>query len=427
ATLPSLLVVNGGDATLDARSLPDGPLDRAIASLPSFPTDIEVWEDAAYITASGADRIVRVDLPSGAVDDDFVVLPAFSNPWGVAIRDAGRAWVVLSALNAVQAFDPTSGELLGDPVGVGNWPQGCALYGDRLFVAVTGLDFITWEYVDPSVTVIDADTGTLLAELPTHPNAQDVVGWGGRIHAVCTGDYALVESALEVFDAWSLVRVATVTVGGTAGSIAIDESGMGYLGDNGFVHTGLYRYDAATLAMLNGPDDPLSSLPFSAILPDERRATLYGTQYDFFGGVLHRWDLPGLEPAGADAIGGGPVSMALWDLPALDVEIDGPAVVSPGDTYELAVSLENPGDAARRGIVELHAYRPDGSPHGANPILREGPLPVGAGRTLEGSVELQVPPVAPEGSYRLVGRVLDADGGVQHDSSSLPVDVVPAG
>ncbi len=425
ATMPAALIVNGGDSTLDLKQLPGGTLSRNITGLPTYATGVAVWGDHAYVTGSGDDRIARIDLVAETVELDWIALPAFSNPWGIAIRDARHGYVVLSALNAVQAFDPSSAELVGDPIEVGNWPQGCELYGGHLLVAVSGFDMETFGYVDPAVVAIDLDDWTLAATTETHVNPQDLTVYDGRVFAVCTGDWGAIESAVEVLDASTLAPIDRIDVGGTAGSIAIDREGIGYLGDSGFLSMGLYTFDAESLTLLRGPGDPVSNDATSALLVDERRGALLSTTYDFFAGTLIEWSWPGLVPVGADPIGGGPVSMALWDEPLISVRADAlsPNPAHGGDLMTLTATVTNSGDVALDAMLELDLYLPDGSAYAQNPVLSSPALSFDPSDPRLFSVQEVLPVNMPLGDYTLVGRAFDQDGGTQYDAETVELTV----
>ncbi len=426
ATKPAAVIVNGGDSTLDLKLLPGGSLLRNVAGLPTFATGLAVWRDHAYVTGSGDDTIARVDLAAESAEPGWITLPAFSNPWGIAIRDARHGYVVLSALNAVQAFDPTTAELIGAPIEVGNWPQGCVIHGDRLFVGVTGFDFGSFDYVDPSVAAIDLDAWELAGSVATHVNPQDVTSFRGRIYAVCTGDWGAIESAVDMIDPATMMLSGHLEVGGTAGSIRIDRDGVGYLGDSGFLSTGLYTFDAETLALLRGPDDPLTSDPTSALLPDERRGALLSTSYDFAAGTLIDWSWPDLVPVDADPIGGGPVAMVLWDDAVVALEVDAlePNPAQGGELVRLEATAVNNTDAAVAARFELDLYLPDGEAWGGNPVFASA-----AAKVLDPAVPLSIvlrerlPVATPAGSYSLVGRVFDGDGGLQYESASAELVV----
>jgi hypothetical protein len=428
AELPALLVVNGGDATLDLRSLPEGPLQRHWADLPMWATDLAVWEDYAYVTGAGDDRIARLDLRSGAVELDWLGLPAFSSAWGIVIRDARHGYVVLAGLNAVQAFDPSRAELVGEPLPLGNWPEGCLLLDDQLYVAVTGFDFGSFSYVDPSVVRVDLDRWEVAAVAPVHPNPQALATWGGEIYAVCTGDYGAVESAVAVLAAGDLAPRGEIAVGGTAGSIEIGPDGIGYLGDNGFVYSGIYSFDAAARALLRGPADPLSGEPTSACLVDAVRGAFYSTSYDFSAGTLVEWSWPELEAVGAEVVGGGPVALGIWDLPLVDLELGAvvPSPVVPGEAASLDLTLENRAEEARVVRLAVDLFRGDGSAVNGGAPVAEVELSLPAGAVVQRTVERTVPAALAAGEYELVGRVLlaeEAQAGVQVDAASVAFEV----
>lgn len=372
ADLPSLLIVNGGDSTLDLRPLPAGPTRTHVTALPQYATGIAVWGDHAFVTGSGDDRIARVDLRAETVDLDWLSLPPLSNPWGIAIRDDHHGYVVLSAQNAVQAFDPSTAQLLGQPLSVGNWPEGCLLYGDQLYVAVTGFDTETFSYVDPAVVRIDPDQWSVAATAATHPNPQALAIHDERIFAICTGNYGAIESAVEAFQAVSLEALAHVDIGGSAGCIAIDRDGQGYLGDNSFLTTGLYTFDADLYQLLRGPNDPLGPDPTSAVATDEGRGACYSASWDLSAGTLIEWSWPELTPVGTEALGGGPAAMAIWDAPRVDLDFGAlaPYPAAPGELVSLELTLVNREARDLELRIELDVFRTNGSPLGTNPGAR---------------------------------------------------------
>ena len=424
AEMPSLLVVNGVDATLDLLDMEQGHLRRNIAPLPTYATDVAILHQFAYVTGSGDSSISRINLETEFVDANWVQLPPLSGPWGISVYDDHTAWVVLSGLDAAQKFNPSTGELRGGPVPVGNFPEGCTIYGNKLFVAVTGLDFDSFQYVDPGVAVLDVDTGDLLGRIDTAPNPQDVTGWGGKIFTVCTGDYASIESAVAVVDAENLSLLSTMPVGGSAGSIAIDETGTGYLGDNGFIHSGLYRFDATTLELRDGPGAPITTDPTSAVLPDNRHRELFTARYDFSAGGLIRWSLPDMVAQAGWNTGAGPVALSLWSAPSIDIALDPiGAPVAPGSRATVSGQLHNSTDEEQTGWVQIDAYRPDDSPAPGNPVLIAGPFVLPAGTTLTRSRTVRVPPAAPCGSYRLVARARGPRGLERLDTASTELEV----
>ena len=233
---------------------------------------------------------------------------------------------------------------------------------------------------------------------------------------------------MAVLDAGDLAPVAEIAVGGTAGSIEIGPDGIGYLGDNGFVYSGIYSFDAAGLALLRGPADPLSSEPTSACLVDAERGAFYSTSYDFAAGTLLEWSWPGLELAGAEVVGGGPVALGLWAAPVVDLELEPvtPRPVAPGAMASLKVTLENRTDEMRWVRLALDLFRADGSALNGGEPAYELDVALPAGEMVHRTLRRVVPAGLAAGEYDLIGRVFAADGaddGVQVDAARSLLEV----
>ncbi len=114
-------------------------------------------------------------------------------------------------------------------------------------------------YTNSSISIIDVTTDKVVANISTPVNPQDLsFAPDGKLHVVCTGDYATEFGKIAIIDITSKTVIDTVVLGGTPGDIEITNSGIGYCcawgdGVNGF----LYSYDTQSKSVLASDDDPV--------------------------------------------------------------------------------------------------------------------------------------------------------------------------
>lgn len=138
------VVDNSGGSLLrlDPRRPEDEPKRLPIAGGPSA---VAIGEGAVWV-ASGDGSITRVDPVSGKASRlDLRV----TQPGGIAAGE-GSVWVTSSAANQLVRIDPASGETVGDPIDVGEFPVDVAVGDGSVWVANTR---------DGTVSRVDAETG----------------------------------------------------------------------------------------------------------------------------------------------------------------------------------------------------------------------------------------------------------------------------
>jgi len=170
--------------------------------------------------------------------------------------------------------------------------------------------------------------------------------WGsrtpdGRLHIVCTGNYADIEGSIYIFDPLAGEVVDSINIGGQPANLAISPLGMGYLAAGGWSDRGyVYAYDIETLEIINGPDNPiLAGLGVTNVAVDS-----LGFVYtcDMGDDTVSKLSPSGNE-LGLYSVGDGPVFAAIIDDAVLEAE---PGVDSsaPHD-LEVLVNYPNPFNA----------------------------------------------------------------------------------
>ena len=187
-------------------------------------------------------------------------LPEGSNPYDMAFAGTELAYVTLLLANSIAVVDLQSREIL-QTIDVGHAPQGILVADNTAYVTNSGG---YPDYQPSSVAVIDIKTHQVTKTLDVPMNPQNLaLAPDGKIHVVCTGNFADVTGKSVVIDPfgdtdWTPLVVDTVEIGGAPGDIAITSEGIGYLaaygdGSNGF----LYRYDTATGEVVNAAANPI--------------------------------------------------------------------------------------------------------------------------------------------------------------------------
>jgi YVTN family beta-propeller protein len=200
------------------------------------------------------------------------------NPWIAKPIDRARALVTDWLSSEVRVLQIPSGSLgRAIPTTVG--PEGFAAAGQRAYVACSNFGGTPGSFGEGHLDVIEVSALQVIASVAVGRNPQDVViAADGRVHVLCTGDYAGIEPGrVDVVDPSSLTVVGTVPLGGSPERAALGPDGAVWtIGFQG----GLRRYDPSTLVVLADPIDPQLTGPLSAIAVDPSTNTVYVTVFD---------------------------------------------------------------------------------------------------------------------------------------------------
>ena len=172
----------------------------------------------------------------------------------IAILSSTKAYVTCSQSNTVKVVNPTAFTLTKSiPVGVG--ATGIAITAGKVYVANTAFNGTNYTYGQGTVSVISTGADSVLKTINVQTNPQGcAIAPDGKVHVVCTGDYASQFGKVVVIDPTTDNVSQTVTVGGSPGNIAISPAGIGYLGTFG---SGLITYRTATGVVKDSAAHPL--------------------------------------------------------------------------------------------------------------------------------------------------------------------------
>jgi len=261
---PIAYVINTTGETLSRINLSDNAVDNNIEPLGSadfcYPNQIKIRDTLAYILNSGTAEIQIYDIKNETTVD-WIFLPAGSNPYWMDFLNDQYLYVTLFNDNSLAKVDVTTNSVVLTTT-VGLSPEGVMYHNDKIYVAVTGYNPVTYGFEEGYVVVYDpvGDTVIIEIEVGTNPQYMDRDSQG-RIHVACSGCswcYPALPSLIYVIDSDTDALVDSFTTGGNPGGIAITDEDVAFLAAGGWAEDGeVYSYDALTFDLLRDYEDPI--------------------------------------------------------------------------------------------------------------------------------------------------------------------------
>ncbi|MDP6803086.1 MAG: FlgD immunoglobulin-like domain containing protein [Gemmatimonadota bacterium] len=309
-------VIGSNDATITRVDLDSGSVVNAIASVGSGANRVELSDDesALLVVNSSSGDLTLFDLLTQSTLTT-TSLPAGSNPWAVEFPGES-AFVSALGANAVYEVHPWTGAVT-DTAAVGKSPEGMCRAGGWLFVANTGFDFTTYAYDPGTVTVLDPAGLSVVATIPVGTNPQACLpAPDGTVHVICTGDFFLTTGEIHVVDPVGLAPLDTLPIPAFPGGGAIDTTGLGWLSiTTPSFASEIWSYNANTLTLLHGPDDPL--IPGGGFYGNPRLdPDGHLLVPDFGADLLYRLDHSAPDSLHAWAVNDGPIDLAVVETDA---------------------------------------------------------------------------------------------------------------
>jgi hypothetical protein len=307
-----MYVLNGLARTLSSVNLETGEVENDIITTGNVPNRLQARSGKIYVVNSVPPGIQIIDSENNQ-NIRSINLPEGSNPWDMAFAGANKLYVTTLVANEVAVIDLDSGELL-DPIKVGEGPQGMLIVDNTAYVSNTGG---YPDYSPSTISIIDIRSDSVTKTLSVPPNPQDfALSPDGKIHVVCTGNFADAEGVVAVIDPfgdtdYTPAVVDTVHIGGYPGDISINLDMTGLLSDFGDASNGfLYSYDANTGQVIHGAADPIRiGRGAMQLLYDRNTEQLFVA--NFGDDTIEELDPNGLEVICTFAVGDGPQAMVI--------------------------------------------------------------------------------------------------------------------
>jgi DNA-binding beta-propeller fold protein YncE len=250
-TATEIFVINSVSQTLSRIDTENGSVNNSFALLGQAPNLMDMDDQHIYVVCSGDNAIQVLNRLTGA-HIRYIPVAGSSNPYAV-LKVGEHLYVSGLFTEKLYKISLQTNSVVAS-VNVGAGPQGLCSDGNRLFVCNTG----GWaqNFANSSVSVIDLDSFSVEATIPTWTNPQFARVWDGYLHVSCTGDWSDIQGKLDIINLANLTLEKRLDIGGNPGSLWINPSGIGYIGEG--MSTALYSYDANTHTLLHGAGNPLA-------------------------------------------------------------------------------------------------------------------------------------------------------------------------
>jgi DNA-binding beta-propeller fold protein YncE len=306
----ALYVLNSLGGTIDRIDLATGTVEFAVADAGQAPNDLLIDDarGALWVAASLDNEVLRFDLETLAAPVRADV-GTNRNPYRLAQRPGGGV-IVTNWLGATATFLDDEAAVSASAA-IARTPESAAWTGTRFAVSASGYDFPSARYAAGRLYLVPDGGSAPVDSAITGTNPQRLlIGPGGRLHVLCTGNYGAYEPAttgeVRVHDPATLDSLDTLVLGVSAGAIEAANGKVyvaAYFG-------GLLKYDGAALTLERGPDDPILDVPGlggMAYDADRRRLYVAGFEDD----AVYVIDTTADTLVTAWNVGDGPIELAL--------------------------------------------------------------------------------------------------------------------
>ncbi|MFN3821160.1 MAG: YncE family protein [bacterium] len=266
----TLLIANfsGGAGSLSLIDLSTSTVTRDVAGLGNVPNDILYWNNRFYVINSLSNdmNVLEISDRNEVTSIDTIDLGRGANksPQYGAVTSSGDFYISNFNDHTVTVFDPRTRQAVSY-IPVGQHPQDVLAREDKVYVCNSNFNDSTYQYGAGSVSVISTTSNRVMYTLPVGLNPQFLALDGrNRLHVVCSGGQDTTgtnhEGVIYVIDTFADTLAQVINIGGTPGDIAITSDNIAYLAAGGWSgdrYGKVFRYNALTGQILNGPSNPI--------------------------------------------------------------------------------------------------------------------------------------------------------------------------
>jgi YVTN family beta-propeller protein len=253
ATSKAVYILNGLGQTLSVIDVNTGIVTNNVASAGLYPNHVLYHNGKLFVVNSGSNN-VQVFHADSYVLLGTITLALNSSPMTIAVLNDQKAYVACSTSDSVVVVNPATYAVVKS-IAAGVGTTGIATANGKVYASNTAFDGTTYAYGQGTVTVINTSTDAVITTLDVGKNPQAIaVAPDGKLHVLCSGDYAATVGSIAVIDPGTDTIVKNFTIGGSPGNITIAANNMAYCGLFG---AGLITYDASTYAIRDSSANPL--------------------------------------------------------------------------------------------------------------------------------------------------------------------------
>lgn len=297
----SLFVANSLGQNISTVNLENGNVNQDALPLGLFPNFIKIRGDRAYVINSGTNEVQIVDLASISTIAS-IDLGASSNPWAMDFINDSLAAVSLWLANQVAIINVNTRQII-QHVAAGTAPEGVKYFDGKIYVANSGYNGSGY---DPgTISVIDASSFVVLDTIAVSINPQDLdVSSQGQLVVICTGDYGVIKSQLDIIDLGSSTLDYSIILNLIATGVRVNSLNQCYMGTS---------FDGVMVYNLNSESferDENQTLPGGSAIVFDQQNNAYLANFN--SDSVYAFSSSHQEVA-TFRVGDGPVSLDLYD------------------------------------------------------------------------------------------------------------------
>ena len=240
-----VFVVNSNSQTLSRIDLTSFQATNTFAQLGLYANDIALYHDKLYVVNSGDDAVQVIDSTTGSQLDN-ILLESSCNPYNITIHE-DFAYVSCWLSGQVARVDLQNTRNIAY-LPVGNGPQGMAVVGEKLYIAISGYP----SYSVGLVKVVDLNAFEVLTTINVTLNPQSmIVDDLGFIHLICSGDYGYNFSQIKVIDSATDEVIESILLPSVSFFTTIQRSPGNLVFVGNFYGLGFLTYDIETFEIVN--------------------------------------------------------------------------------------------------------------------------------------------------------------------------------
>ena len=247
-TATAVYVLNSAATSISVIDLETGDVTNDVVIVGMWPNQLVYRDGTVYCVNSGSNNIMIFDADTWETETP-VDLGAGNNPMNMVFYDDNTVFVSCSVSGKVLKVN-LSTKTVTTEIDAGIGTTGIGIKDGVVYASNTAYDGETWTYGQGTVTVIDAAAATVTTTIDVGTNPQSLAeAPDGTIHVVCSGDWgATVSGEIHIIDPATNTVTDTIVTGGSPGIIGISEGdNLAYLGVWGM---GCLVYNTATHAMV---------------------------------------------------------------------------------------------------------------------------------------------------------------------------------
>ena len=253
-------IINGLAETLSIINCKDLKIYNDVMETGMWPNHLAFKNNKGYLVNSGENNIQVFNEDSLTISY-AIDLGVNSNPWMILFGPGTDIAYVPNFVSGNVAVVNVLQKNVVKKIKAGTGPEGCALIGNKLYVANTSWDYGTFDFLQGTVSVIDINTYKVIKTINVDKNPQAVIAFPLRdeVHILCTGNNGgpgSDDGMINIIDTGSDTVVSSLSIGGSPSGFAVDNvSNTVYLSGTG----GVQAYNYETRAILNDSGNYLIS------------------------------------------------------------------------------------------------------------------------------------------------------------------------